>query len=67
MSAARHVVLVRHGESAWNAVGRLQGQAAELGGKEIELQDAVATLRAEAEAQQAAAREIAALLSPAGG
>jgi probable phosphoglycerate mutase len=24
---AQHIVLVRHGESAWNAIGRLQGQA----------------------------------------
>jgi predicted Ser/Thr protein kinase len=59
--------LVQRLLEAMTVLGRLQGQAAELGGKEIELQDAVATLRAEAEAQQAAAREIAALLSPGGG
>jgi len=59
--------LVQRLLDAMTVLGRLQGQAAELGGREIELQDAVATLRGEAEAQQAAAREIAALLSPAGG
>jgi predicted Ser/Thr protein kinase len=59
--------LVQRLLDAMTVLGRLQGQAAELGGKKIELQDAVATLRAEAEAQQAAAREIAALLSPASG
>jgi Protein kinase domain len=57
--------LVQRLLDALTVLGRLQGQAAELGGKELALQDAVATLRAEAEAQQAAAREIAALLAPA--
>jgi hypothetical protein len=57
--------LVQRLLDAMTTLGRLQGQAAELGGKEIGLQDAVATLRAEADAQQAAAREIAALLAPA--
>jgi predicted Ser/Thr protein kinase len=57
--------LVQRLLDAMAVLGRLQGQAAELGGKEIGLDEAVATLRGEAEAQQAAAREIAALLAPA--
>jgi tRNA A-37 threonylcarbamoyl transferase component Bud32 len=54
--------LVQRLLDAMTVLGRLQGQAAELGGKELALDDTVAALRAEAEAQQAAAREIAALL-----
>jgi hypothetical protein len=54
--------LVQRLLDAMTALGRLQGQAAELGGKELALDETVAALRAEAEAQQAAAREIAVLL-----
>ena len=57
--------LVQRLLDALTVLGRLQGQAAELGGKEIALHDAIATLRNEAGAQQAAAREIAELLAPA--
>jgi hypothetical protein len=55
--------LVQRLLDAMTVLGRLQGQAAELGGKELALDETVAALRAEAEAQQAAAREIAALLA----
>jgi predicted Ser/Thr protein kinase len=54
--------LVQRLLDAMTALGRLQGQAAELAGKDLALDETVAALRAEAEAQQAAAREIAALL-----
>jgi predicted Ser/Thr protein kinase len=57
--------LVQRLLDALAVLGRLQGQAAELGGNDQALEETVATLRAEAEAQQAAAREIAALLAPA--
>jgi predicted Ser/Thr protein kinase len=55
--------LVQRLLDAMTVLGRLQGQAVELGGKELALDETVAALRAEAEAQQAAAREIAALLA----
>jgi predicted Ser/Thr protein kinase len=58
--------LVQRLLDAMTVLGRLQGQAAELGGKELALDETVAALRAEAEAQQAAAQEIAALLGPTG-
>ncbi|HKU59695.1 MAG TPA: serine/threonine-protein kinase [Gemmatimonadales bacterium] len=58
--------LVQRLLDAMTVLGRLQGQAAELGGKALALDDTVAALRAEAEAQQAAAREIAALLGSPG-
>ncbi len=58
--------LVQRLLDAMTVLGRLQGQAAELGGKELALDETVAALRAEAEAQQAAAQEIAALLGSPG-
>jgi predicted Ser/Thr protein kinase len=59
--------LVQRLLDAMTVLGRLQGQASELGGQDTGLEETVATLRAEAEAQQAAAREIAALLAPSSG
>ena len=59
-------LLVQRLLDAMTALGRLQGQAAELGGKDLALDETVAALRSEAEAQQAAAREIAALLGSPG-
>ena len=58
--------LVQRLLDAMTVLGRLQGQAAELGGKDLALDETVAALRAEAEAQQAAAQEIATLLGSPG-
>jgi predicted Ser/Thr protein kinase len=54
--------LVQRLLDAMTVLGRLQGQTAELDGKELALDETVAALRAEAKAQQAAAQEITALL-----